>query len=82
MNYGSSPSFSTKRYICQLIHDTVLHLLRLLGMILLYCILFINQGFIPTNRGQYVALSAAAMHELGHSIGLSNVDFEGIDNTS
>lgn len=41
-----------------------------------------NRGIFPTIRRQYVAFSAAAMHELGHSIGLSNVDFEGIDNMS
>ena len=41
---------------------------------------FIMRGVRPTERGQYVALAAVTMHELGHSCGLSAVDFEGIDN--
>ena len=41
---------------------------------------FIMRGVRPSERGQYVALTAVTMHELGHSCGLSGVDFEGIDN--
>jgi len=42
--------------------------------------LFIKRGIRLSSRGQHVALAAVTMHELGHSCGLSNVDFEGIDN--
>ncbi|OYT29729.1 hypothetical protein B6U98_01500 [Thermoplasmatales archaeon ex4572_165] len=41
---------------------------------------FITRGVRPSERGQHIALAAVTMHELGHSCGLSNVDFEGIDN--
>jgi hypothetical protein len=41
---------------------------------------FITRGVRLSSRGQHVALAAVTMHELGHSCGLSNVDFEGIDN--
>jgi len=44
--------------------------------------LFLTLGIRPTQRGQTIALAAVTMHELGHSIGLSWVDFQGIDNLS
>jgi len=41
---------------------------------------FVMFGVYPTKRGQYTALASVIMHEMGHSIGLSPVDFEGNDN--
>lgn len=39
-------------------------------------------GKTPTERGYRIALAAAAMHELGHSIGIAPWGFEGVDNIS
>jgi hypothetical protein len=42
----------------------------------------INLGMTPTTRGQRISIAAVAMHELGHTVGISPWTFQGCDNIS